>query len=146
MEVPSQQHSSEHQSFRHNFQAWVDSNYGEHSRTKTITRAKYTKICRYLMGEEVETDAKFRFWVKSKAFRILRHQLDPNIGVLCVPVSVSAVKGQVRLEIALANYTTLLWYKLKIVFITQDWNLFVITFLRSIAWLVPKLALATSEF
>ncbi len=95
MEVPSQQHSSDHQSFRHNFQAWVDSNYGEHSRTKTITRAKYTKICRYLMGEEVETDAKFRFWVKSKAFRILRHQLDPNIGVLCVPVSVSGVKGQV---------------------------------------------------
>ena len=95
MEVPTQQQNSEHQSFRHNFQAWVDSNYGEHSRTKTITRAKYTKICRYLMGEEVETDAKFRFWVKSKAFRILRHQLDPNIGVLCVPVCVSGVKGQV---------------------------------------------------
>lgn len=47
------------------------------------------------MGEEVETDAKFRFWVKSKAFRILRHQLDPNIGVLCVPVCVGGVKGQV---------------------------------------------------
>lgn len=76
----------EHNSFRQNFQTWVDSNYGENSRTKTITKAKYSKICRYLMGEAVETDAKFRFWVKSKAFRIVRHDLEPSIAVLCVPV------------------------------------------------------------
>lgn len=80
----------EHNSFRQNFQTWVDANYGENSRTKTITRAKYSKICRYLMGEQVETDAKFRFWVKSKAFRIVRHDFEPSIGVLCVPVRLNS--------------------------------------------------------
>ena len=74
--------------FRRQFQKWVELNYGENSRTKTITQGKYNKICRYLLNEEIETDAKFRFWVKSKGFRIIALEDDPTRGVLCVPVKV----------------------------------------------------------
>ncbi|XP_032234115.2 nucleolar protein 4 isoform X2 [Nematostella vectensis] len=79
----------EKSTFRRNFQRWVQLNYGENSRTKTITRAKYNKICRYLLGEpHIETDAKFRFWVKSKGFRIVRSDEVSVFGTLYVPVKV----------------------------------------------------------
>lgn len=81
--------SFERSSFRRNFQGWVELNYGENSRTKTITRKKFNKICRYLLGEpQIETDAKFRFWVKSKGFRIAQAEDSPDYGVLYVPVKV----------------------------------------------------------
>ena len=48
------------------------------------------------MGEDVETDAKFRFWVKSKAFRIIPHELNPSVAVLCVPVRLSTGRRQVK--------------------------------------------------
>lgn len=81
--------SFERSSFRRNFQGWVELNYGENSRTKTITRKKFNKICRYLLGEpQVETDAKFRFWVKSKGFRIAHAEDSQDYGVLYVPVKV----------------------------------------------------------
>ncbi|KAK3710181.1 hypothetical protein QZH41_010577 [Actinostola sp. cb2023] len=79
----------EKSSFRRNFQRWVQMNYGENSRTKTITRAKYSKICRYLLGEPlIETDAKFRFWVKSKGFRIVQSDDISAYGILYVPIKV----------------------------------------------------------
>lgn len=79
----------EKSTFRRNFQRWVQMNYGENSRTKTITRNKYNKICRYLLGEPlVETDAKFRFWVKSKGFRIVQSEDMSLYGTLYVPVKV----------------------------------------------------------
>lgn len=81
--------SFERSSFRRNFQGWVELNYGENSRTKTITRKKFNKICRYLLGEpQIETDAKFRFWVKSKGFRIAHTDDGQSYGVLYVPVKV----------------------------------------------------------
>lgn len=81
--------SFERSSFRRNFQGWVELNYGENSRTKTITRKKFNKICRYLLGEpQIETDAKFRFWVKSKGFRIAHTEDSQSYGVLYVPVKV----------------------------------------------------------
>lgn len=81
--------SFERSSFRRNFQAWVELNYGENSRTKTITRKKFNKICRYLLGEpQIETDAKFRFWVKSKGFRIAHADDNQSYSVLYVPVKV----------------------------------------------------------
>ena len=81
--------SLERSSFRRNFQRWVEANYGENSRTKTITRAKYNKICMYLLGEPgVDTDAKFRFWVKSKGFRITSSEDGQSYGMLFVPVKV----------------------------------------------------------
>ncbi|XP_074635877.1 nucleolar protein 4-like isoform X2 [Acropora palmata] len=83
--------SLERSSFRRNFQGWVELNYGENSRTKTITRKKFNKICRYLLGEpQIETDAKFRFWVKSKGFRIVHMDDGRSYGVLYVPVKVPA--------------------------------------------------------
>jgi hypothetical protein len=79
----------EKSTFRRNFQRWVQMNYGENSRTKTITRSKYNKICRYLLGEPlIETDAKFRFWVKSKGFRIVQSEDMSAYGTLYVPVKV----------------------------------------------------------
>ncbi|XP_031551652.1 nucleolar protein 4-like isoform X3 [Actinia tenebrosa] len=79
----------EKSTFRRNFQRWVQMNYGENSRTKTITRTKYNKICRYLLGEPlIETDAKFRFWVKSKGFRIVQSEDMSLYGTLYVPVKV----------------------------------------------------------
>ena len=55
------------------FDNWVRKNYGGNSRTKTITREKYMKICALLRGEQTNSNAKFRFWVRSKGFRLLRH-------------------------------------------------------------------------
>ena len=55
------------------FDNWVHKNYGGNSRTKTITREKYTRICALLRGEQTNSNAKFRFWVRSKGFRLLRY-------------------------------------------------------------------------
>lgn len=91
--------SLERSSFRRNFQGWVELNYGENSRTKTITRKKFNKICRYLLGEpQIETDAKFRFWVKSKGFRIVHMDDGRSYGVLYVPVKVPAHTRVSKLE------------------------------------------------
>lgn len=55
------------------FDNWVHKNYGGNSRTKTITREKYMRICALLRGEQTNSNAKFRFWVRSKGFRLLRY-------------------------------------------------------------------------
>lgn len=63
------------------FQDWVVKNYGGNSRTKTITKEKYTKICSLLRGENIGSSSsisKFRFWVRSKGFRLLRHDRTTN--------------------------------------------------------------------
>lgn len=42
-----------------------------------------------MLGEpQIETDAKFRFWVKSKGFRIAHADDNQSYGVLYVPVKV----------------------------------------------------------
>jgi len=102
--------SFERSSFRRNFQGWVELNYGENSRTKTITRKKFNKICRYLLGEpQIETDAKFRFWVKSKGFRIAHTEDGQDYGVLYVPVKVphTRVSPSVDKEVSYSKYLTL---------------------------------------
>mgnify|MGYP001792529509 CR=1 FL=1 len=89
MDVKDMKMSLERSSFRRNFQRWVEANYGENSRTKTITQAKHNKICMYLLGQPgVDTDAKFRFWVKSKGFRITTAEDGQGYGTLFVPVKV----------------------------------------------------------
>ena len=68
------------------FEDWVLKNYGGNSRTKTITKEKYVRICALLRGDQQRTsNAKFRFWVRSKGFRLLKHNIttdeifnDPN--------------------------------------------------------------------
>ena len=54
------------------FQSWALGNYGETSKTKTVTRRKYNRIKRTLTGDEVpcSENAKFRFWVKAKGFKL----------------------------------------------------------------------------
>ncbi|XP_066932287.1 uncharacterized protein [Clytia hemisphaerica] len=60
------------------FNDWVRKNYGGNSRTKTITKDKYIKICALLRGEQMNSNAKFRFWVRSKGFRLLKHDRHTN--------------------------------------------------------------------
>ena len=54
------------------FQSWANENYGENSKSKTVTRAKYWRIVRCLAGDERSSadNAKFRFWIKAKGFRL----------------------------------------------------------------------------
>ena len=54
------------------FQSWANENYGENSKSKTVTRQKYWRIVRCLAGDERSSadNAKFRFWIKAKGFRL----------------------------------------------------------------------------
>ncbi|KAE8747223.1 hypothetical protein FOCC_FOCC006090 [Frankliniella occidentalis] len=54
------------------YQPWVILTYGDAAKTKTITLSKYARIVRTLRGEEVNSaeNSKFRFWVRSKGFRL----------------------------------------------------------------------------
>ena len=54
------------------FQTWANHNYGESSKTKTVTRNKYARIMRLISGQEVASsdNAKLRFWIKSKGFQV----------------------------------------------------------------------------
>lgn len=54
------------------FNSWVQKHYGHNSRTKTITKEKYEKIRKLIRGETCQVNAKFRFWVRSKGFRLLK--------------------------------------------------------------------------
>lgn len=57
------------------FDSWVGKNYGGNSRTKTITKEKHLRICALLRGQQQRhSNAKFRFWVRSKGFRLLKHK------------------------------------------------------------------------
>ena len=55
-----------------NFQTWANRNYGENSKTKTVTRSKYTRIMRVVSGQEAASpeNTKLRFWIKSKGFEV----------------------------------------------------------------------------
>lgn len=55
------------------FTNWVLKNYGGNSRTKTITHEKYVRICKLIKGEAVNSNAKFRFWVRNKGFRLINY-------------------------------------------------------------------------
>ena len=52
--------------------SWAQRTYGDSAKTKTVTRKKYERIVRILNGEEPNNveNSKFRFWVKSKGFRL----------------------------------------------------------------------------
>lgn len=54
------------------YQEWAQRTYGDSAKTKTVTRKKYERIVRILNGEEPNNveNSKFRFWVKSKGFRL----------------------------------------------------------------------------
>ena len=56
------------------FDNWVRKHYVGNSRTKTITSEKYLKICKLIRGEDTSPNAKFKFWVRSKGFRLLRDE------------------------------------------------------------------------
>lgn len=54
------------------YQDWATRTYGDSAKTKTVTQKKYQRIVRILNGEEPNNveNSKFRFWVKSKGFRL----------------------------------------------------------------------------
>lgn len=55
-----------------NYQDWVLKTYGDQTKTKTVTEKKYQRIIRTLKGEipQCAENSKFRFWIRSKGFRI----------------------------------------------------------------------------
>ena len=57
---------------RETFQKWLTSNFLSNNRTKTIAAEKYDKICRYILGDNRSTNAKFRYWVRTKGFFLAR--------------------------------------------------------------------------
>ena len=50
------------------FQKWLTANFLSNNRTKTVNAEKYDKICRYMLGDNRNTNAKFRYWVRIKGF------------------------------------------------------------------------------
>ncbi|KAI5726299.1 hypothetical protein M8J76_000178 [Diaphorina citri] len=54
------------------YQNWVLSNYGDYTKTKTITNKKYERIVKTLRGEikNCAENSRFRFWMKLKKFRL----------------------------------------------------------------------------
>ncbi|XP_057289874.1 uncharacterized protein LOC130612560 [Hydractinia symbiolongicarpus] len=60
------------------FSKWVGNNYGGNTRTKTISKEKYTKICNLIRGDDTNCNAKFRTWVRNKGFQLLRHDTTTN--------------------------------------------------------------------
>lgn len=77
------------------FQNWAINNYGENSKTKTVTSRKYERIFNVLAGEELPSseNAKFRFWVKTKGFKLgpcswRNGMVDDSMQVLYVPTKV----------------------------------------------------------
>lgn len=81
------------------YQDWAQRTYGDSAKTKTVTRKKYERIVKILNGQEPNNveNSKFRFWVKSKGFRLGTYdndQLatnDPLQNVLYVPCIKSSV-------------------------------------------------------
>lgn len=53
---------------RETFEFWVQNTYGDSAKTKTITKKKYNRIVKTLLGQEINNaeTSKFRFWSKSK--------------------------------------------------------------------------------
>ncbi|XP_024914730.1 nucleolar protein 4 isoform X2 [Cynoglossus semilaevis] len=91
------------------FQDWCLRTYGDSGKTKTVTRRKYNKILQTLLAGDEEhsngmflheksnshSNAKFKFWVKSKGFQI-RTMADgksssPDRPVLYVPIKATCV-------------------------------------------------------
>ena len=63
------------------FQDWVAEHFGRNNRTKTITAEKYDKICNLVAGQDSNnSNAKFRFWVRSKGFRLLYPDGSNSVG------------------------------------------------------------------
>ena len=56
------------------YQEWALRTYGDAAKTKTVTKKKYERIVNILNGQETQSleNSKFRFWVKSKGFRLCR--------------------------------------------------------------------------
>lgn len=58
------------------YQEWALRTYGDAAKTKTVTKKKYERIVNILNGQESQCleNSKFRFWVKSKGFRLCRKE------------------------------------------------------------------------
>lgn len=93
------------------FQDWCLRTYGDSAKTKTVTRRKYDKILQALsLGEDSDAyadsshiNAKFRFWVKSKGFQVVKSDGErgrngkPDRPVLYVPIKATVSKLRVSL-------------------------------------------------
>ena len=53
--------------------------------SKTITRSKGVNIVSYLTGRSIDEDDHFRFWVKSRGFKVMDYPALGLQNILCVP-------------------------------------------------------------
>jgi hypothetical protein len=65
------------------YQEWALRTYGDAAKTKTVTKKKYERIVNILNGQESQCleNSKFRFWVKSKGFRLCRREPTAELSV-----------------------------------------------------------------
>ncbi|GFR94657.1 nucleolar protein 4 [Elysia marginata] len=69
------------------YNSWALKNYGDAGKTKTVTRNKYERIVRILIGDEssASDNAKFKFWVKAKGFCLSPMKSSSGERILLVP-------------------------------------------------------------
>ena len=74
---------------RNDFEEYLSSSFVQKKKSgsKVISRAKGEEIVAYLSaaGEDVKVDAHFKFWVKSRGFRLLDYPVLGLKNVLCLP-------------------------------------------------------------
>jgi hypothetical protein len=86
--------------FRQEYTRWALRNYLEAAKTKTVSRAKYERILGTLRGEfrNCAENSKFRFWIRSKGFRISRADNEEEGEILLV--GTQEVSGQIQSSLA----------------------------------------------
>lgn len=85
------------------FQEYLQEKFiqGKNAGSKTVTRSKGERVRSFLTGKSTGEDAHFKFWVKSRAFRLMDY---PALGlkdILCMPA-----KAKVRLLYLKPIYST----------------------------------------
>ena len=81
---------------REAFEKYIHCNFlqGKKAGSKTVTRSKGDRIVSFLMGRPVEEDAHFKFWVKSREFKLMDYPALGLSNILCMPAKAKVRKGQ----------------------------------------------------
>ena len=72
---------------REAFEAFVKSSFVQTKKTgsKVLTRSRGAEIVTYLLRDNGNTSAHFKFWVKSRSFRPVDYPVLGLLNVLCLP-------------------------------------------------------------
>ena len=69
------------------FEEYIKSSFlnGKNPGSKTLTRSKGERVTQFLLGRSNEEDAHFKFWVKSREFKLMDYPALGLHNILCVP-------------------------------------------------------------